>query len=58
MKMKTGAAFLLAAVTALSFTGYSGSVKAAESSEELPVLRVAAMPTITSLPTYYIQKMD
>lgn len=54
--MKTGAAFLLAAVTALSFTGYSGSVKAAESSEELPVLRVAAMPTITSLPTYYIQK--
>lgn len=27
-----------------------------EGNGELPILRVAAMPTITSLPTYYIQK--
>ena len=31
----------------------SGSIA---STDDLPVLRVAAMPTITSLPTYYMQK--
>lgn len=51
MTKKTKAAFLMAAVTMFSLAG-SGVIAGAE---ELPVLRVAAMPTITSLPTYYIQ---
>lgn len=64
MKMKKQMACLLAAVTVFSMTGCGRTFdsqektaeKAEERSTELPKLRVAAMPTITSLPTYYIQK--
>ena len=64
MKMKKALAILLASAMALSLAACSGgSGSSGESSEsssgeggDLPVLRVAAMPTITSLPTYYIQE--
>ena len=39
-----------------SAAGTSGSAAGTADDGDLPVLRVAAMPTITSLPTYYIQK--
>lgn len=62
--MKKLFALLLALAMVLSMAACagnvgSGEVAAAGKSEgngDLPVLRVAAMPTITSLPTYYIQK--
>lgn len=70
--MKKFIALILAAVLALSLaacggaataagstsTAASGSASAAAStdSKDLPVLRVAAMPFVTSLPTYYIQQ--
>lgn len=60
--MKKYLALFLALVMALSLAACSGSTgnsagagKEAGSSE-LPTLRVAAMPFITSLPTYYIQQ--
>ena len=64
MKKRKGLTLLLAAAAALSLAGCGGaagksestSTKAEGGSTELPVLRVATMPTITSLPTYYIQK--
>lgn len=64
MKMKKEIALLLASATVLSLIGCGSTstdnvgieVKKEENSSELPTLRVAAMPTITSLPTYYIQK--
>ena len=39
-----------------SSTAGSGTAASTAGDGELPVLRVAAMPTVTSLPTYYIQK--
>ena len=64
MKMKKGAALLLVSAAMVSLAGCGGNSggsgsnasNAAGGSSELPTLRVAAMPTITSLPTYYIQK--
>ena len=64
MKLKKGVALLLASAAMVSLAGCRGNSggsgsnasNAAGGSSELPVLRVAAMPTITSLPTYYIQK--
>ena len=60
--MKKYLALILALVMALSLAacgGSSGSSAKTDSksdSAELPTLRVAAMPFITSLPTYYIQQ--
>ena len=60
--MKKYLALILALVLALSLAacgGNSGSNAKADGksdSGELPTLRVAAMPFITSLPTYYIQQ--
>ena len=60
--MKKYLALILALVMALSLAacgGNSGSSAKTDSksdSAELPTLRVAAMPFITSLPTYYIQQ--
>ena len=64
MKLKKGVALLLASAAMVSLAGCGGNSggsgsnasNAAGGSSELPTLRVAAMPTITSLPTYYIQK--
>ena len=64
MKMKKALAILLASAMALSLAACSGGSGSSGGSSEsssgeggdLPVLRVAAMPTITSLPTYYIQE--
>lgn len=64
MKLKKGVALLLASAAMVSLAGCGGNSggsgsnasNAAGGNSELPTLRVAAMPTITSLPTYYIQK--
>ena len=62
MKMKKLLSLALATAMALSLVacgGNSGSNAKADGksdSGELPTLRVAAMPFITSLPTYYIQQ--
>lgn len=59
MKMKKVMSMVLAAAAAFSLTacGSTGGGAAPQTNADgLPVLRVAAMPTITSLPTYYIQK--
>ncbi len=64
MKKRRGLARLLAAAAAvISLAGCGGAGSSVSSTAQgaggngrLPVLRVAAMPTITSLPTYYIQK--
>lgn len=64
MKKRKGLALLLAAATAAMWLagcggsggGESATAKGAGGDSGLPVLRVAAMPTITSLPTYYMQK--
>lgn len=64
MKMKKGVAWLLASVVMVSLAGCGGNTggggnaasNTGGANGELPTLRVAAMPTITSLPTYYIQK--
>lgn len=64
MKMKKIFALLLATVMTVSLAACGGKAEEDSGTEtvktedgaELPVLRVAAMPTITSLPTYYIQK--
>ena len=62
MKFQKFTALLLAALLVLSLAacgGNSGSSAKTDSksdSAELPTLRVAAMPFITSLPTYYIQQ--
>lgn len=60
--MKKYLALFLALVMALSLaacggsTGNSAGAGKEAGSSELPTLRVAAMPFITSLPTYYIQQ--
>lgn len=60
--MKKYLALFLALVMALSLVACAGNTdntadsESNEASDELPVLRVAAMPFITSLPTYYIQQ--
>lgn len=62
--MKKQIALLLAAAVTLSLAGCGNqpagtgtdAASTAEGGGALPKLRVAAMPTITSLPTYYIQK--
>lgn len=57
--MKKYLALLLALVMALSLIACGGNGQQAEETQgegELPVLRVAAMPFITSLPTYYIEQ--
>ena len=64
MKMKKGAALLLVSAAMVSLAGCGGNSETSGNTAsntsggngDLPVLRVAAMPTITSLPTYYIQK--
>ncbi|WP_418455619.1 ABC transporter substrate-binding protein [Allofournierella sp.] len=62
--MKKLLALVLAAAMALSLAACGGGSAPSAGggtgngagNSDLPVLRVAAMPTITSLPTYYIQK--
>lgn len=59
--MKKLIALVLAVLLAFSLAacggnGSNGGSEAGGGEGDLPVLRVAAMPTITSLPTYYIQK--
>lgn len=65
MLRSLGAVGLAAALTACSTTGGAAGAEAArnteaasntETAEDLPVLRVAVMPFITSLPTEYIKK--
>ncbi len=63
-KRKSLAVLLTAAMAVMSLAGCGGgagkgegaAAKGAQGDSGLPVLRVAAMPTITSLPTYYMQK--
>ena len=64
MKRRKGLSLLLAAAMVVSLAGCGnaagqsggGTGSGAAGGDGLPVLRVAAMPTITSLPTYYAQK--
>ena len=63
MKLKKGVALLLASAAMVSLAGCGGNSggsgsnasNAAGGSSELPTLRVAAMPTITSLPKMCIR---
>ena len=57
--MKKYLAMLLALVMAVSLIACGGNDQKVDQNQkdgELPVLRVAAMPFITSLPTYYIEQ--